>query len=61
MIASRHMYQYGTTREHLAAVAVKNHENGAKNPLAAYAQGDHHGAGSQRQAIANPLPCMIAR
>jgi acetyl-CoA C-acetyltransferase len=32
MIANRHMYQYGTTREHLAAVAVKNHANGAKNP-----------------------------
>ena len=34
MIARRHMYQYGTTREQLAAVAVKNHGNGAKNPLA---------------------------
>ena len=34
MIARRHMYQYGTKREHLAAVAVKNHANGAKNPLA---------------------------
>jgi acetyl-CoA C-acetyltransferase len=34
MIAHRHMYQYGTTREHMAAVAVKNHANGAKNPLA---------------------------
>ena len=34
MIARRHMYEYGTTREHLAAVAVKNHANGAKNPLA---------------------------
>jgi acetyl-CoA C-acetyltransferase len=32
MIARRHMYQYGTTREHLAAVAVKNHENGMLNP-----------------------------
>ena len=32
MIARRHMYQYGTKREHLAAVAVKNHENGALNP-----------------------------
>ena len=32
MIAQRHMYQYGTTREHMAAVAVKNHANGAKNP-----------------------------
>ena len=34
MIARRHMYQFGTTREQLAAVAVKNHANGAKNPLA---------------------------
>src|SRR5438309_6252005 len=34
MIARRHMYQYGTTREHLASVAVKNHANGAKNPQA---------------------------
>src|SRR5580693_3522455 len=34
MIARRHMYQYGTTREHMAAVAVKNHANGAKNPQA---------------------------
>jgi acetyl-CoA C-acetyltransferase len=34
MIARRHMYQYGTTREMLAAVAVKNHANGAKNPAA---------------------------
>jgi acetyl-CoA C-acetyltransferase len=34
MIANRHMYQYGTRREHLAAVAVKNHANGAKNPAA---------------------------
>ena len=34
MIARRHMHQYGTTREHLAAVAVKNHSNGAKNPYA---------------------------
>jgi acetyl-CoA C-acetyltransferase len=34
MIARRHMYQFGTTREQLAAVAVKNHDNGALNPLA---------------------------
>ena len=32
MIARRHMHQFGTTREHLAAVAVKNHANGALNP-----------------------------
>lgn len=34
MIARRHMHEYGTTREQLASVAVKNHANGAKNPLA---------------------------
>lgn len=34
MIARRHMYQYGTTREQLAAISVKNHSNGAKNPYA---------------------------
>ncbi len=32
MIARRHMYQYGTTREQLSAVAVKNHANGVLNP-----------------------------
>lgn len=34
MIARRHMHEFGTTREHLAAVAVKNHANGALNPSA---------------------------
>ena len=34
MIARRHMYEYGTTREQLAAVSLKNHANGALNPLA---------------------------
>jgi acetyl-CoA C-acetyltransferase len=34
MIARRHMHQYGTTREHLAHIAVKNHANGATNPYA---------------------------
>jgi acetyl-CoA C-acetyltransferase len=34
LIANRHMHRYGTTREQLAAVAVKNHEHGFLNPLA---------------------------
>jgi acetyl-CoA C-acetyltransferase len=34
MIARRHMYQYGTKREHMAAVAVKNHANALKNEYA---------------------------
>ncbi|MBM3813194.1 MAG: thiolase domain-containing protein [Acidimicrobiia bacterium] len=32
MIARRHMHEFGTTREQLAAVAVKNHASGALNP-----------------------------
>ncbi len=32
--ATRHMYEYGTTREMLASVAVKNHHNGALDPYA---------------------------
>jgi acetyl-CoA C-acetyltransferase len=36
MRATRHMHQYGTTREQIAKVSVKNHENGAKYPHAHY-------------------------
>ena len=36
MIARAHMHKYGTTREQLAHVAVKNHRNGAKNPKAQF-------------------------
>ncbi len=36
LIARAHMEKYGTTREQLALVAVKNHSNGSKNPLAQY-------------------------
>jgi acetyl-CoA C-acetyltransferase len=36
LIARAHMEKYGTTREQLALVAVKNHSNGSKNPLAQF-------------------------
>ncbi|MFQ6070418.1 MAG: thiolase domain-containing protein [Candidatus Aminicenantales bacterium] len=36
LIARAHMEKYGTTREQLAMVAVKNHRNGSKNPLAQF-------------------------
>ncbi len=32
MIAKRYMHEFGATRDQLAAVAVKNHANGALNP-----------------------------
>jgi len=36
LMAKRHMHQYGTTREQLAMVAVKNHGNAVHNPHAQY-------------------------
>ncbi|MCU0234215.1 MAG: thiolase domain-containing protein [Thermoanaerobaculales bacterium] len=36
MLARAHMARYGTTREQMAAVAVKNHANGLLNPHAQY-------------------------
>ncbi len=38
ILAVAHMAKYGTTKEQLAAVAVKNHANGVHNPLAQYQQ-----------------------
>ncbi|MCD7782017.1 MAG: thiolase domain-containing protein [Methanosphaera sp.] len=36
MMANRHMYEYGTTREQIAAFAVQGHENGSLNPKAQF-------------------------
>ena len=36
MMAVDHMHRHGTTREQLALVAVKNHDNGSRNPLAQF-------------------------
>ena len=36
MMAVAHMAKYGTTREQIAQVAVKNHQNGALNPRAQF-------------------------
>jgi len=36
MIATDYMHRYPLTREQLAMVAVKNHRNGAKNPIAQF-------------------------
>lgn len=38
MMARAHMHAYGTTREQIASVAVKNHLNGSLNPLAQFPQ-----------------------
>jgi acetyl-CoA C-acetyltransferase len=36
LFAERHMHDYGTTRDQLLAVAVKNHYYGARNPKALF-------------------------
>ncbi|VVB98616.1 3-ketoacyl-CoA thiolase [uncultured archaeon] len=36
LMAKRHMHEYGTTEEMMAAVAVKNHEHGSRNPYAQF-------------------------
>jgi acetyl-CoA C-acetyltransferase len=36
LMARRHMLEYGTTEEQMAAVAVKNHENGSHNKYAQF-------------------------
>ncbi len=36
MVAKQHMKQYGTVKEHLAQVSVKNRRNSAKNPKAQF-------------------------
>jgi acetyl-CoA C-acetyltransferase len=38
MIATDYMHRYPLTREQLAQVAVKNHYNGARNPIAQFQQ-----------------------
>lgn len=50
MMASRHMHEFGTTREDLARVAVKNHANGAKNPKAQFQK-----AITLEKALASPM------
>ncbi|RXE55648.1 acetyl-CoA acetyltransferase [Methanoculleus taiwanensis] len=38
MIANNYMHRYSLTREQLAQVAVKNHDNGVHNPIAQFRQ-----------------------
>lgn len=55
MIARAHMHQYGTTREMLAEIAVKNHENGADNPNAQFQMKITREAVLQSTMVADPL------
>jgi acetyl-CoA C-acetyltransferase len=50
--ATRHMHEFGTTREMLASVAVKNHHNGALDPYAHFQEEI-----TIEQALAAPAVC----
>jgi len=55
MIARAHMERYGTTSEQLAATAVKNHANGALNPLAQFRNRITVGDVLDSMMVADPL------
>ncbi len=50
--ATRHMHEFGTTREMLASVAVKNHHNGKLDPFA-HSQTEV----TVEEVLASPLVC----
>jgi acetyl-CoA acetyltransferase len=55
LMARRHMVEHGTTPEHLAAVAVKNHANGALNPKAQFQKAITAEAAAKAPEVAAPL------
>jgi len=55
MIARRHMYEYGTTREEIAQVAVKNHRHGSMNPNAQFRREIKPAAVLHSPPVAEPL------
>ena len=55
MMARRHMEDYGTTKEQLAAVAVKNHYNGSLNPNAQFRRAIKPEMAINSAMVASPL------
>ncbi len=55
LMARRHMHEFGTKREQLAMVSVKNHANGAKNPRAQYQREITIDAVLNSPPVADPL------
>lgn len=55
MMANRHMYEYGTTREQIAGFAVLGHKNGALNPKAQFQREISVDAVLNSTKVASPL------
>ncbi|MFQ5870405.1 MAG: thiolase domain-containing protein [Candidatus Zixiibacteriota bacterium] len=58
LMAKRHMHEFGTTRDMLSAVAVKNHDNGSKNPLAQFQSKTTLEGVAKAVMVADPLTLM---
>ena len=58
MIAHAHMHKYGTTREQMALVSVKNHRHGSKNPRAQFPFETTVEGVINSVAVADPLTIM---
>ena len=57
-MARRHMHEYGTTEEMLASVAVKNHQNGAKNKYAQFQREITMEQALNAKMVADPLKIL---
>ncbi|MFH1999860.1 MAG: thiolase domain-containing protein [Planctomycetota bacterium] len=55
LFAQRHMYEFGTQREHLLSVAVKNHYYGARNPMALFQKEITLAKAKASEEVATPL------
>ena len=55
MIARRHMHDFGTTREQIASVAVKNHKHGSMNPKAQFQKEIKLESVLKASTVADPL------
>ncbi len=58
MMARRHMHEYGTTKEMLSAVSVKNHWNGARNKYAQFQKEITMEDAMTAKMVADPLGLM---
>ncbi|VVB76963.1 3-ketoacyl-CoA thiolase [uncultured archaeon] len=58
MMAKRHMHDFGTTEEQMAAVSVKNHENATKNPYAQFRKKMTISDIMESKMVADPLKLL---
>ncbi|MFC6942055.1 beta-ketoacyl synthase N-terminal-like domain-containing protein [Salinirubellus sp. GCM10025818] len=58
LFVKRHMYEHGTTEEHLAHVAVKNHANGTRNPKAHFGKEVTVEEAMEGPVVADPFRLM---